>query len=100
MAIVTAKIDLTNLNKKIKSIASLKKEIIKEMLPVFVGYTPVKTGNARRNTTIQNDQIVANYNYAAKLDQGSSRQAPNGMTEPTKKQMIKIATDLYKKGLR
>jgi len=58
----------------------------------FVKNTPVKTGNARRSTSLQGNQINANYNYAEVLDQGrgfrdgqmrGSVQAPRGMTEPT-----------------
>ena len=49
----------------------------------FVGLTPIKTGNARSRTKLQNnDTIVANYPYAQRLDNGWSRQAPNGMTKP------------------
>lgn len=52
------------------------------------GYQP---GNARRNTTLANRTIRANYAYAYRLDKmrgpGRSRwskQAPRGMTEPTR----------------
>lgn len=49
----------------------------------FVKLTPIKTGNARQNTRLKNnDTIVANYAYAQRLDEGHSRQAPDGMTKP------------------
>lgn len=49
----------------------------------FVSLTPVKTGNARRNThLVNNSTIEASYAYAQRLDEGHSRQAPNGMTKP------------------
>lgn len=51
--------------------------------PVFLKNTPVKTGNARRHTTKTTDEIVANYPYARRLDNGWSRQSPNGMSKPT-----------------
>jgi hypothetical protein len=35
------------------------------------------------------NEIRANYNYAGALDEGKSRQAPNGMSEPTIEQMEK-----------
>lgn len=58
----------------------------------FVDVTPVKTGNAKRNTKKSGNSIDANYPYAEVLDQGrgyrdgqmrGSTQAPKGMTEPT-----------------
>jgi hypothetical protein len=50
----------------------------------FREYTPIDTGNARRSTDLQNNnEITANYNYANRLNTGWSKQAPNGMTEPT-----------------
>lgn len=45
--------------------------------------TPVRSGNARRRTKFSNDTIQAQYAYAQVLDQGASRQAPQGMSKPT-----------------
>ena len=53
--------------------------------PVFVDATPERTGNAKRNTNLKNRSINANYPYAQRLDDGWSRQKPNGMTKPTAK---------------
>lgn len=44
------------------------------------GYTP---GNARRSTVMAQGGITADYPYASTLDEGYSRQAPNGMSNPT-----------------
>ena len=44
--------------------------------------TPIDTGNAQRNTKKNKRKIIADYPYAARLDEGWSKQAPNGMTEP------------------
>ena len=49
----------------------------------WVKNTPVRSGNARRRTRLVQDTIRANYQYAVPLDQGSSRQAPEGMARPT-----------------
>lgn len=54
-----------------------------EAYQVFVKNTPVDTGNARRNTRLKNDTIEANYSYAVPLDNGHSRQSPDGMVKPT-----------------
>lgn len=51
---------------------------------VFVKATPKDTGNARRKTRlVAKKTIEANYPYAQPLDQGHSRQSPQGMTKPT-----------------
>ena len=51
----------------------------------FKSITPIDTGNARSKTTLAGNTIVANYPYAVRLDKGHSKQAPNGMVEPTKR---------------
>jgi len=52
----------------------------------FKALTPIDTGYARRNTRLAGkDTIEANYPYAIPLDQGHSRQAPQGMTKPFEK---------------
>lgn len=51
--------------------------------PVFVKNTPVDTGYARRHTTKQSTEIQASYPYARRLDNGWSKQSPNGMVKPT-----------------
>lgn len=45
--------------------------------------TPIKSGNARKNTTLSNSTIEANYPYAKRLNEGYSSQAPDGMAKPT-----------------
>ena len=50
----------------------------------FKKITPIDTGNARSRTRLTGNTIRANYNYAGRLDEGYSRQAPNGMVVPTR----------------
>jgi len=50
---------------------------------IFRSHTPIRTGKARRNTTLRDTVIDANYDYATRLDSGWSNQAPDGMTKPT-----------------
>ncbi len=45
--------------------------------------TPVKSGNARRNTRVKGREILADYAYADRLDKGWSSQAPEGMSAET-----------------
>jgi len=66
----------------------IKKEITAQKMtdvgyPVFVKNTPIKTGNARAHTFKGTDEIDASYPYAVPLDNGWSRQSPNGMVKPT-----------------
>ena len=50
----------------------------------FVKVTPIDTGRARRSTKLKGqDTIHANYPYAKRLDQGWSKQAKDGMIQPT-----------------
>lgn len=53
--------------------------------PVFYKNTPRRSGNARNNTKLNKNTIQADYPYAQRLDQGYSKQSPDGMTEPTEK---------------
>lgn len=78
-----------------RMLKKMKKElenVPKEAYQFFVKQTPVKTGNARRNTKLKGKTIQANYQYAEVLDKGrhmtnrgmrGSEQAPEGMTKPT-----------------
>ena len=49
----------------------------------FKSVTPERSGNAKRNTHVVRNVIEADYPYAQRLDQGYSKQAPDGMTKPT-----------------
>jgi hypothetical protein len=59
--------------------------------------TPEDTGNARRNTKLSGDNILAQYPYAGRLDQGYSPKAPDGMSNPTAEYISKYI-DKYSKG--
>lgn len=59
-------------------------EVAPDAYKIFRSHTPIKTGNARRRTVLDNNQIIsANYSYATRLEKGASNQAPDGMTKPT-----------------
>lgn len=59
--------------------------IPEEAYEFWKSITPIRSGNARRRTRLQGTKIKANYNYAVPLDDGLSRQAPQGMSKPTEK---------------
>jgi hypothetical protein len=69
----------------LKKQANAIKKIPNEAYKVFVSETPVRSGNARRNTkqAKAGKEIQANYPYAKRLDEGYSKQSPEGMVKPT-----------------
>jgi len=72
---------VARLNKVLDTVSD--KNITEVAYKAFVKNTPVRSGNARRNTRKSGNAIDANYAYAQRLEEGYSRQAPKGMTEPT-----------------
>jgi hypothetical protein len=64
---------------KQKQLASVPKDAF----IFFKAHTPIKTGYARSHTFLSKDTIVGAYPYAQRLDDGYSRQAPDGMSNPT-----------------
>ena len=72
-----------NITKSLKNIQKNLSVVPKEAYQEFVDETPIRTGNARRKTRLQGKTINANYPYAKRLDEGYSKQSPDGMTKPT-----------------
>jgi hypothetical protein len=71
-----------------KSAPKIVDQLAEDAYKFFIAQTPIKTGNARRSTDLDSKHnIVADYNYAERLDGGSSKQAPSGMTAPTERYM-------------
>lgn len=69
-----------NIDRMIKELP----DILDDAYSYFRNITPIDTGNARRKTKQEADgDIDLDYDYATFLDEGSSDQAPLGMTEPT-----------------
>lgn len=77
------KFDMTEVSKMFEQAGAVATTLPSEALEFFVDSTPIRTGNARRSTRLRGTVIDANYDYAERLDSGSSRQAPAGMTGPT-----------------
>lgn len=74
----------SNLNRRLRRINEFARTLPRDMHEVFVRTTPIDTGNARSKTDLRGNEIQANYPYAVRLEKESwSRQAPNGMSEPT-----------------
>ena len=79
------------------NLSNIPDKIIKEAAEYFREVTPFKTGNAKSNTYLGGNVIRAAYPYAVRLDEGSSRQAPKGMTEPTVEFIDKRLKELVEK---
>jgi hypothetical protein len=78
----------TNIKKKVAQLNAVPGQAY----TFFKAHTPIRTGNARSRTVLKKDTIIAAYPYAQRLDDGYSRQAPDGMTKPTEA-FVKKTTD-------
>lgn len=95
---VTVAIDSKALSKKFDRLEELKKNTMPQAYSYFKKITPIRSGNARRNTSLTTDyDIEANYPYAQRLDQGWSRQASGGMSEPTVKKILQLVRNYLRK---
>jgi hypothetical protein len=72
-----------NISPRLRRIESQFPAIKKHGYEEFRKVTPKRTGNAKNSTTLRGDEIQGNYAYANRLNEGYSRQAPKGMTDPT-----------------
>lgn len=57
--------------------------VMKTLYPYYRNKTPIRSGNARNRTKLNKNTINSKYGYAGKLDEGWSKQAPDGFTEPS-----------------
>ena len=81
---VTLDVNIKNaVTGQLKKIQKKLAMVPKEAYTEFVSETPIRSGNARRNTRLEKNKIKAQYPYAKRLDDGYSKQSPQGMTEPT-----------------
>lgn len=72
------------LNQRLARIERFARDLPQAAHREFVDQTPIRSGNARSKTDLKNNEIQANYPYSIRLEKESwSRQAPEGMSEPT-----------------
>jgi hypothetical protein len=103
-------VDMSGLFAKFKKAKQLKREVMEPAYRYFRDITPIRTGNARANTDLENNNytsvINAHYPYAPVLDAGrgfrdgqmrGSDQAPNGMSQPTINYINKLVADYIKR---
>lgn len=96
------KINITQSNDKMTaSLDRIADELDKKLAATAYQYwkkiTPIDKGNARRSTRLAGNSIIADYPYARRLDEGWSRQAPRGMSEPTRQHIIQYLRRQVKK---
>lgn len=72
---------VVRVNHILKSVSP--QQITEVAYSTFKAETPVRSGNARNHTYKKETQIEAAYPYAVRLDNGYSRQSPQGMVKPT-----------------
>lgn len=82
--------------KAFDKLKDLPKNAMKEAYPFLKDKTPINKGNARSNTRLNKLTIKSGYGYAGRLDEGWSKQAPRGFTEPTIKELDNIVDDLIR----
>lgn len=84
----------------IRRIEELEKNFHKDLpqhaYEFFKKTTPIKSGNARNRTELKNNEIHGSYPYAERLDNGYSKQAPQGMTAPTLEEISKFVKNTRK----
>ena len=82
---ITIKVSVSDreVQRMFDELEDMPKDVMKASYKFYKNETPVRSGNARNKTKLRNKQIKSGYPYAGKLDEGWSKQAPKGMTEPT-----------------
>lgn len=95
---MTLKVDIKDAISKLNFTKQIPDRIVKQAYQFFVDKTPIRSGNARRKTKLNDKTIEANYPYAQRLDEGYSKQAPKGMVDPTLREIDRlIRAELRKK---
>ncbi len=86
------RIDTRQVSKAMKKLAKMPNEVMSDAYPFLKGKTPRDKGNARNKTRYRSRDlsIRSEYGYAGRLDEGWSKQAPRGFTEPTIKEIDKL----------
>lgn len=80
---MTVKITRDTVTLKLKALIDDIEDMPAEAHRVWLKNTPKRTGNARKRTKLKGNTINANYGYAQPLDEGWSKQSPEGMFKPT-----------------
>ncbi len=93
-----AKVDMKSYERQMQKLSAVMESLPRDAHEEFVKNTPVRSGRARRNTRLSGNQIIADYPYSQRLDEGYSKQSPKGMTQPTE-EWIQQEVDRRLKGI-
>lgn len=78
------RIGQAGLRRRMRRVEQFARDLPSRAHREFIDQTPIRSGNARSRTDLRSNEIQANYPYAVRLEKESwSRQAPEGMSEPT-----------------
>jgi len=84
------KVDLTQFNKQMNQARHALDDLPEFAEKTMQSNTPIKSGNARRNTNLQGNTVTANYAYAQRLeDNWSSQTQGQGIIAPTEREIQK-----------
>lgn len=93
------RVNLTEFNKQIEQARSAFDDLPEFAEKTMKANTPVRTGNARRNTNLQGNSVVADYPYSQRLEDNYSPQTRGqGIIAPTERE-IQREVDRRLKGI-
>ena len=90
-------VDISDSLKQFQQLKEVPQRVADGAFKFFVAHTPYRKGNARRSTRLEQTTIIADYPYAERLDDGYSKQAPDGMTAPTESEIDRLLQQEIKK---
>ena len=84
------RVNLSQFNKQINAAKQALDDLPEFAEKTMKEKTPVRSGNARRNTELQGNSVVANYPYAQRLEDNYSPQTRGqGIIAPTEREIQK-----------
>ena len=94
-----SKIDTKKFDSRMNKLDDLANDMMHELYPEVKRNTPIRSGNARNKTRFNSskNQIKSGYPYAGRLNEGWSRQAPEGFTKPSIKKLPGIIRKILRK---
>ena len=93
------KVNLTQFNKQMTKALTALDDLPEFAQQAMKSNTPVRSGNARRNTNLQGNTVTANYPYAERLEDNWSPQTRGqGIIAPTERD-IQREVDRRLKGI-
>jgi hypothetical protein len=93
-----SKIDTSEVDKMLDKLKLMPEGVMDETYVYFRNQTPIRSGNAKNRTKQEGKlKIGARYPYAGRLDEGWSKQAPKGMTEPSSDKFEKSVGNYIKR---